>query len=160
MSKFDAYKRLEYCLLISFLSLFSFSCSTSCRQWHLDEMIGSNDCYHSSRLYLLSEDAYCNLELVLIRSKSGIRMYLNTFSVPFPWESNDECKTAIYLCVDGNEFAFVSDRLQGGQRLLLPPDAVELIISTLMNGEQLSVRAGRYQMVVIPTRFGELFLAK
>jgi hypothetical protein len=142
-------------LSISFLFV---SCSSSNeQQWQIDRTVVSNlDC-NLGRLTLPAINTYQGLELELVRSASGTRMYLNAFSLPFPNDLEDLSKSAVILLIDEQVYVIKAERFMGGQRLLMPEDAASLIITTLVNDKSIQITVGRYRTTIISTRFVELY---
>jgi hypothetical protein len=66
-------------------------------------------------------------------------------------------KTNLYIQVGDEEQVFLVDKLLGGQRLLLSEEAASLLIGTLMAGEEICLKAGRYELKVASERFPVLF---
>lgn len=129
-----------------------------CRQWFLDESFATCSLYNSGRLLLAPDVNNCSLISVeIIRSSAGTQMYLNAYSLAFSTADQDESKSIVKVFVNGEEHTFQAERLVGGQRLLLPDAATEIIISALMNSATVHISAGRYETDVVPNRFPALF---
>lgn len=71
-------------------------------------------------------------------------MYINTRSLAFPSHPDEPDKTTITVTTADETFSVVADRLQGGQRLLVPPDATNMILGMLQNRQPLTLSAGKY----------------
>jgi len=138
------------CALFLFLSLFS--CS-SCPQWHLEEAVTCDPLFRSSRIFYDNLDPYCQVELELVQSASGLRMYIDTFSRPL---SNSNVFT-ITLTIEEEAQIYSAELLQGGQRLLLPDVARDAVIDALLNEKCVQISAGPYQATILPTKFRRYF---
>ena len=62
---------------LCFILLLSGCSSTTCREWVYVAMITPHACFNSGKLILEPENTFSYLEMEIVRSSSGIRMYLN-----------------------------------------------------------------------------------
>lgn len=138
-------------------SLFLSSCQSTIREWHEDCVVTPNASYNSKRLYLPPEPPLCNIEVELVLSESDSRFYINTLSIPFSHLSDDVSKTIITFGVGDLFQEFIVDRLLGGQRLLLSPEASAFVIDALVNNQCVCLKVGRYQADIVPTGFFALY---
>lgn len=153
MSQLDKYRKGWVITLFFFFV----SCSTPCHQWYLEETITSCPCYNSAILVLPVQNKFKELEIEIVRGPYDTKMYLNAFSLPFPLDSEDPDKTQILLAIDGKTETIVADRLLGGQRLWIPTDVSEQIISALLNDQVVHIGIGRYQTDIIQENFNCLY---
>jgi len=87
---------------------------------------------------------------------NGVRMYVNAYSVPFSTLESDPGQALMLIGVNEDIFEFQADVLQGGQRLLVPDEAVSLIITSLSQNIPIKITVGRYCATIVPDNF--LFL--
>lgn len=99
------------------------------------------------------------MEVEFVRTASGLRSYLNVHSLKFAEETAHAKKTEIVLISDGTERHYLADRLEGGQRLLLPPEAQEFLLDQLAENHSVRVVSGRFDVEVSPAEL-PLHLAK
>lgn len=140
------------CLILIFTS-----CASTCNQWQFEATITACPCYNSGRMTISSCDPLKNLSLELVRGSSGLRVYLNTHSLPFPCDPNHPDMTSLLLTIDGVDDCVIADRFQGGQRLLLPPQTAQKTIEKLLANKSLHITVGRYHAVIESTCFSELY---
>jgi hypothetical protein len=152
MHNFSLKKRTPN-VLFFFLLFFSFSCVKPCQQWEMDHIEAQCPYYNSTKIYLPALNSFSNLEVEIVRTANETRMYFNIFTLEFPWICEDESKTEVCLVIDQQEYRFLADRLEGGQRLLLPPDALELVVQTLLQYAPVQAIVGRYTADIIPNNF-------
>jgi hypothetical protein len=144
------------CLCI--LALFLFNCAGNCRKWFLEEEITACPQYNSGKLYLPAEEICRGLELEIVRSASGMRMYLNTFSLPFSPDNSNPNLSPFFITIACDEPAlFLGELLEGGQRVLLPIEVSQQIVSALLDNQSVVIKAGRYQTEIVPTSFAKLY---
>lgn len=144
--------------LFCFAHVFLLACSRSQEiEWKLEQTLVANKCYNSGKLFLPAANQFRGIELELVQYASGIRMYLNVFSLPFPTHTEDSTKTEILITIDEDEHPFTTHCFQGGQRLLLPPEATSLLITSLMEDHSITIASGRYCATIVSTRFSELY---
>jgi hypothetical protein len=141
-------RKRALCALFLFLSLFS--CS-SCPRWRLDEVSPCNPCFRSARIYFDNHDPFCRLEIEMVNSPSGMRLYVNTYSRPLP----KQISVTMMTVDDSGEFP--AEVLEGGQRLLLPDPARDFLISHLLSGQCVELTVGSYQTTVPPSQFAKVF---
>ena len=126
----------------------------NCRKWVLFEDRAFYSKYNSGRLILESETSMNYLELEIDRTQSGIRMYLNLFLLPARPLSDDPTLTSIQLVLEDDEcLTFYPYLFEGGQRLLLPPEATDFIIKLLLEGHCFTFKVGKNELNVIPDNF-------
>lgn len=147
-------------ICIPFLILFALvcSCSPSCRGWVYDEVSTSCGVYDSSRLYLPRDLSTDNLEVEVIQSTFGTRVYLNVFSLSLPYDPNYPDKVLILLYIAGEEHHVLAERLLGAQRALLPDDSAQLLINALLDNQTVHIRVGRYHADIVPEKFSRMQL--
>lgn len=155
-------------LFLSILSLLVVGCAyystppPPSRVWVLEKTVTPYAQYNSARLVLPIEDQFRGLEITLVRGSEGVLMYVNACSVAFPCDEDcfDPNMTQINIVVMGNNpYVVWAHRLQGGQRLLLPCEASDRIIESLLAGIPVEMTIGRYYTEIIPDRFAELYIA-
>ena len=135
------------------LFLFLCSCSKPCSQWQNERAVTCCESQNSSRLMRCSSNRFRGLELEIARGCSGMRMYLNVHSLCFPCDETTPPKTTVHITSGQESYDVWADRLEGGQRLLLPPEAAQSIICHLLNGNTVSLSAGRFKEEISPEGF-------
>jgi len=93
--------------------------------------------------------------LEIVKGYSGVRMYLNIYCLSFPQELDNPFKTLVTISNDSDSYDVLADRFEGGQRLLLPPEAADNIIYRLLNNQSLTISVGRYCSEIIPEGFAK-----
>lgn len=86
-------------------------------------------------------------------SNGCVRLYFYAVTLLFPTYENDERFCEVTISVDGENYSFIADRLDGGQCLLLPGDALQLLADALLEGRCVEVSTGRYQTTLTPQNF-------
>ena len=141
-----------------FLILFSASsCCPPCNQWKVAVIKG--DCPPSkyTKAYLPACNAFNGMEAVVMYSNCDTQMFLYALTLLFPIYGDDCEHTEINVCLDDEDYAYIVDRLEGGQCLRLPGEARDLIICALLDGKSLDITAGRYQTTLIPDNFSKVY---
>ena len=85
-------------------------------------------------------------------------MYVNTLLLPFPCDSHNLEKTQLHYLIDEIWYSTEADRLQGGQRLLMPEQSAQQIIEALLANKSIQMIVGRYDFTIISTSFCEHYL--
>lgn len=133
------------------------SCTPCNREWFYQEVRAESPCVHSKRILLLPENPYRGIGLQFVRTCSGERAYLDIYSLCFPKDMEEPDSTLVRISSDAGSYEFRADRLEGGQRLLLPGDAESFLIEQLLNCRTLTISAGRYQDEITPRAFREAY---
>ncbi len=148
----NAIKKRTFIVLFFYLS----SC-TSSPQWYLAKTITCDPCFNSGRMYFASESCNRGLELEIDQGLSGLRMYINVSSFEVPPISDTCAKAKVAISICGEETLALADIFQGGQRLLLPDDARDLIIESLQEGNTVTLKTGRYCAEIPPAHFAKAY---
>ena len=133
---------------MSVLFLFS-SCSSPPYDGWVYE-ISSPPCpeYRSGRTHLPCTNPFSSFDVELARGQAGYRLYLNLLAGQF---QNPLVR------VDG--IVFEGSIFEGEQRMLLPPDAMNPIISRLQEGHDVCIQIGRQETTLTPHGFDEALCA-
>ncbi len=100
---------------------------------------------------------YSSLSLEIVRTASGTRMYLNTYSLPLSPVSDNTNKIELTLSTENGSCPVFVDSLEGGQRLIIPSDVASDVICHLLEGKPVTLSIGRYQSTIIPDNFASVY---
>lgn len=144
---------ITLCILV-FLS----GCNApTCREWIFNDVITSCPSFNSGRLLLQPDNVFSYLEVEIVRSQSGIRMYINILLMEArPCEDNPQ-KTKLEVIFPDETLTIYADILKGGQRLLLPGEIADLLIQKLQDDECFTLQVGSKKIEVVPDRFQESY---
>lgn len=129
-------------LLLASFNSYSLS-RTPCRTWEIEHDQRCCPCHRSSRLILPPVDICQTFSLEIAHDRCGDRMYVNllTFRV-----EGYECDVGIET--DEEFVPYVAHVLEGGQRLLLPCEAMEQLFTALWEGREVHVHLGRRSAII------------
>lgn len=100
--------------------------------------------YSSSKLVYAFPDPNNSLKLEIFRTSSYCKGYISVQSHPFiPWQ-NDPKKVLVSCKTQEGSFLYLADLHEGGQRALLPFDALEKIISSLLEKSNVLLEVSGY----------------
>jgi|694.fasta_scaffold01000_17 hypothetical protein len=141
----------------AYIALFFFfvSCQTY-PHWELRKTSTDRPYYNSSRIYFSDENAR-GLELELDYGVLGLQMYVNVFSLEVPSLPDDPTLANVNVEIDGEQRVFIAHLFLGGQRLLLPDEARDLILETLLSGAPVTLSTGRYRSIIPPANIQTLY---
>jgi hypothetical protein len=142
---------------ILFLLLCFTSCNKTCHQWKEEETLTTCFCYNSGKIFLRPPARQGSIELELTRGTYGLRLYVNIFSLEAQPEECDPTKTMVIFDVGDDSITIFGDLLEGGQRILLPPNATQWVINLLNSDQEFVVHVGRYSSTIISTGFTEAY---
>lgn len=131
------------------------SCSSpACRQWELQEILTKRPCFNGGRLILGPDSNLSQLELELIRNRSGMRFYINLLLLQAYPCKEDPCLTKAEIIFEGQEPWIITPYLlEGGQRLQLPAEVSDQLIQALCDDRSFILKMGRSQIHAIPDNF-------
>ena len=129
------------------------SCSKACEQWSYYELKSDCSDYSSKKLVHTTEHCFRGTQLEFIRTSSGQWCRLKVFNLPFPQEHCDFSQTKLTIKSRQSTKIFYTKRLRGGQCLLLPINAQDLIVSELSQGVPLTITVGRYSAEITSKGF-------
>lgn len=104
-----------------------------------------------------SQEGSRNLEIELDYGVSGLRMYLNVFSLELPSLMEHSDLTLVTVEVDLEKRFFQAHLFTGGQRLLLPDAARDWILDALFQDCSITISTGCYRSVIPPLNFKKLY---
>ena len=107
----------------------------------------------------MDDNTLGGLELELDFGISGLRMYVNVFSLEVPSHAETPHIAQVVIHINEERFVFFAHILQGGQRLLLPEEASNTIIEALSAGFPVTISTGRYRSVILPANFQKQYKA-
>ncbi len=129
------------------------SCSTPCRQWQCQKIVACSPRFNSARLFLPPDCENPRLDIEMIRTSSGTRLYLNILFLKAPPCKEDPSRTTIEILFENDTRLMYPTILQGGQRLLLDGQDANLLIQTLLDGNAFTIKIGRHELTIVPDQF-------
>lgn len=91
------------------------------------------------------------INLEIMRTENNVKAYLNLY----PHAINQS--TVIELITKEASQQFVAYCLEGGQKVLLPPECLAFFLHALENNQEVQITIGGYQSIIKPTDFQENF---
>lgn len=140
--------------LIAFLTV---SCSPPCYQWKLAIIKANCPPANYVKIYLPACNTFNGLEAALMSCNGSRRFYLYALTLLFPCNPGDEEHSEVSFSINEEGFQFSADRLQGGQCLLLPEEAMQLIVESLLEKKCVEINVGRYKTTLIPDNFHKVY---
>jgi len=147
---------------IALVFLMLTSCNTKAsREWCFQANLTARPCYNGGRIFLEAEREYDYLEIEIVRSRSGIRFYLNILFLQAMPCLEDLTKAKVEVIFENEEEPWIiySLILRGGQRLLLPTEVSNYLIQVLSEGQSFEFKVGNYHTKAIPETFEERYQA-
>lgn len=114
--------------------------------------------FNGGQLILEPQDEYSHLELELLRTSSGLYLYLNLLFL-----STNPCleqagNRSIEILFEGEAPSIIEAySLAGGGRLLFSEETADRLISALLHNSSFTLRIGQRQLLVIPDNFAPLY---
>lgn len=150
----DSLKKRAYVYALFF---FLSSCQAA-PQWEIYRTVTFDTKYNSGRLFFTDESVR-GLELELNYGLSGLRMYINVFSLEVPAAFENTNIAQVKVEFDGQFFLFMGTILAGGQRVLLSDEACGCIVDALLSGADVCLSTGQYKSLIPSSNFPGLYQA-
>lgn len=134
--------------------LFFFACSQhEPQQWqHVSVPTCYPRCEFSKTYFPICND-FSGLETEILTACGRSSLYFNVNTLQIPSDQNHSGYVTVSLIIDDQTFTFISELMQGGQRVKLADAGKDLIIDTLVSGRPVTVTIGRYKTVLTPCGF-------
>jgi hypothetical protein len=145
----DAHIKNKRCVVaFALLALLLAGCQP--KGWSFCEVISDCPQFHSTQLKYSSENSFSGIEVQLIKGNFGTIGYLNVCS-------RELVSGELFFEITGKVYPFSGVVLQGGQRLLLPANATQLLIKALLSNETVRIKLESFQTTLWPANFQRQF---
>ncbi len=144
---------LSLCLTLSV-------CLASCRSnnpWDLDRVESGHSDFNSTKLIFPADDPIHGIDVEFLNTSKNLYAYLNVHSLPIPELKNNPKHAFVYFMIGSEKHRFEALCREGGQRLLLPEDAVKLMISSLENDLSIQIKISGYSAEITASGFSEKY---
>lgn len=136
-------KRAFYALFFFILPLVS--CNRCPPAWNIESSC-ERTCWGFKKIKYADANICKNLEVELIKSPEGLRMYFSILSIPLRSRPDGSGQVECTLTFqDSSSSKITLERLEGGQRFLVSETDMFTMIERLWDGEPIIVKLGRYE---------------
>lgn len=151
-------QKIKQAICLSALSmLLTACCSEPIRYWKLENNCGYCPMFESARMYLKPANQFAGIELEFVWSPYGLRLYLNVSGLQIPSNPCDPTTSLVFISFKDHSYSFAAPRFQGGQRLLIPDDVRNEIVSYMQDEQTVFIQTGSYQADISPCEFLAIF---
>ncbi len=134
------------------LLFFFLPCCSPKTGWVYQEVKTKPITSNSANLRIPVANPFNGLELQFLKGTFGTRAYLSVQAREILPQANDP----VAIIVNEQPYSFATTRMEGGQRLLLPEEATQLLISALSKNQKVIIAAsGGFYSEIPPTNFGK-----
>lgn len=142
--------------VVFILLLFLFSCRTSYPCWEIEpyQDFGS---FYTAKVFLSSQSDADGVEVEVVRSPSGLRVYLNLKFCPVCPDNLENQTISVSYQIDEEYFSSNAYIFEGGQRLLLSEEAQNRIITALLLGVTVHIDVASYSTDIVSLNFPALY---
>jgi hypothetical protein len=137
--------KLVVCLLVFF------SCNHS-TNWQLEHLYSDCKEHCSSRLSYLCKDRMSGIDLEIICRENTLKAYLHLYPHVMKKRS-----TIIKLATKESTEQFNAYCLKGGQKILLPQEALHFFLHALANNQEIQITVGGCYSCIEPMGFKKSF---
>jgi hypothetical protein len=142
-------------ILLLILTLFC-SCN-SIKPWAFKEVVSNNPQFNSTLLTYQSDDELMGVGVEILKGIFGTFGYLNVHSRQIPSLPDAPSKSIVVLLIDEKKFPYNADRMEGGQKLLLPQEATAQLTSSLLNNQSVTIYLDGFKSTLEPTNFANMY---
>jgi len=139
-----------------FLLLFLFSCQSS-NSWEVSHIQTGNKSYNSARLSYPVHDIVNGVAVEMICAQGHVNTYLEVHSQTIPAYEGNPKEALVVMKIAGKSIKGIAYRHEGGQRLSLPLDLHELLITSLQNKQPVTIVLEGYYTKIDPEQFSEQY---
>lgn len=138
------------------LFLFLLSCSQP-QFWRLSYV--ASDCpeFNSTLLASTACNRFSSIEVQFLKGEFGLVCYLNVFTRQIPPLAEDPKQAIAVIEIDKELYPFKSVRMQGNQRVLLPPEAAQLLLQSIHENRQILVHLDGFVSKLEQGNFAKLY---
>ncbi|MDP1836610.1 MAG: hypothetical protein Q8K75_11885 [Chlamydiales bacterium] len=127
-----------------------------CRHsWKYENAGACIPCLDSSRIILIPNQPSSTLQFEIIRDIHGYHMYVSTICYVLADCCGSQEEVPLQICVGEDVYDFEGKLYQGGQRVLIPEEARDIIIGGLLSGSCVTFHVGIYSVNVTSASFGQ-----
>jgi hypothetical protein len=116
-----------------------------------------NSSFDSSKISYYSADPVRGINLEILKTKDNLHFYLDVSSRSIPPYKNNLKEAIVEIEVEGQKYIFIASRHSGGQRVLLPTQAQELIVSSLQGDKSVQIALSGYKTTLLSDGFAERY---
>jgi hypothetical protein len=142
---------------VAFAALFLFLCFACARpyqQWECEKIQAHYPCSDSAKISWWTVNPCQGIDVHIIFTTCEMFLYFDTHIFEFPFIESNPLKTEVHILADDHgEYGFIADRLEGGQRLVLPAEAGSLLLDLLSAGSSFTISIENYSETILPTHF-------
>jgi hypothetical protein len=140
------------CILLTTLLL---GCTKS-GYWSEERIHSHSDAFAFCKVRQRASDQVYGLDIEFVRFVDGVKAYLLIHSTPIPCHLCPNEKTPLHIEID-KTYSFYAERLEGGQRFLLPQEATELLKHAFMEGKNALITLPGYHSLIDAQGFSKHF---
>ena len=142
-----------------FIFILIISLLTACTKssyWSEERIHSHSDTYTFCKVRQRASDPVHGLDIEFVRFADGVKAYLIVHSTPIPCHLCPAEKTPLHIEID-QVHSFYAERLEGGQRFLLPSEATELLKQAFLSGKNALITLPGYHSLIDAEGFSKYF---
>ncbi len=134
------------------------ACSSH-KEWNASQVVSRSKPFNSAQLQYTSDNELQGVGVELLKGAFGTLGYLNVSARQIPTLPEAPEMSIVVLVIEGEKFPYHANRMEGGQKLLLPSEATEKLISTLESNQAVSIHLDGFMTKLEPSasRFWNIF---
>lgn len=127
-------RHVKYTLLLLLLT----ACSTP-QAWTTAAVVTKKHQFDSTRVKLDSKNTLTGIGVEFLQGNFGTIGYLTVAARSIPPFQGDEERAIVVMAIGEEKLPFEAHRLRGGQKLRLPDEATEKLLTHLRDGEEITL---------------------
>ncbi len=145
--------------LVAFLLIFLPGCCffTPCGVWEYADVCGSCPEYSSSVIIFPRQTELDAVSIEIANGYStGVRLYVNLHFCGVECDEEDQT-IPLEFQMEGQTYTTTAQVFEGGQHLLLPDDATDLIIGAFLSDQPVEIHVDEYHATIPPSNFCKVY---
>jgi len=127
-------------------------CSRS-DNWKVSHIQSGSKQFSSSRLSYHTPDPINGIDVEFLALDTSCNLYLHVHSHPVKPYKGDQKTALVSMKTEEKSESFVAKRHAGGQRLLLPAQANDFLVTSLKEGKTVIISTSGYSSTLSPNSF-------
>jgi hypothetical protein len=134
-----------------------FAACSSHKEWTYREVVSSNPEFNSCLLRYQTKNEIIGIGVELLKGSFGTLGYLNVCSRQIPHLPETPNQSIVVFVIGDEKFPYKAERMEGGQKLLLPEDAKEKLIASLQDNKTVTIYLDGFMSTLEPSNFPKLY---
>lgn len=130
-------------------AFFIFNSCSPCSAWQYDCITSCDPCFQSARVYYEPQNVFREPGVeIAYNTDAGFTFYLNLYGCPLPQSLTKEGLAEVVAVINSEPSLILACVCLGNQRIMLPEEAAQRIIQSLLNHDEVCLKVGHYRVTL------------